>query len=44
MIDYTLYLYSFWAKLPRHYEENPPRRFHPVMCHLMDVAAVAEAL
>jgi len=33
---------AFWAKLPR--EEKPPRRYHPVLCHLIDVASVAEAI
>lgn len=38
-------LFVFWAKLPRHdAEEFPPTKFHPVLCHMMDVAAVAEAL
>ncbi len=33
---------AFWAKLPR--DEKPPRAYHPVLCHLIDVASVAEAL
>jgi CRISPR-associated endonuclease/helicase Cas3 len=35
-------LFAFWAKLPR--EEKPPRHYHPVLCHLIDVAVVTEAL
>lgn len=38
----NLNLFVFWAKLPR--QEYPPTKFHPVLCHMMDVAAVAEAL
>jgi len=37
-------LFVFWAKLPRPKEEFPPTKFHPVLCHMIDVAAVAEAL
>ena len=35
-------MYGFWAKLPR--DERPPTRYHPVLCHLIDVASVTEAL
>src|SRR5579871_6560893 len=32
----------FWAKLPR--EKNAPPAYHPLLCHLLDVAAVAERI
>jgi CRISPR-associated endonuclease/helicase Cas3 len=32
----------FWAKLPR--ERNAPPAYHPLLCHLLDVAAVAERI
>jgi len=32
----------FWAKLPR--EKGAPPAYHPLICHLLDVAAVAERI
>lgn len=37
-------LFSFWAKLPRKKDEYPPTKFHPLLCHMLDVAVVAQAL
>ena len=34
--------FVFWAKLPR--DIPAPRAYHPVLCHLIDVAAVTEIL
>jgi CRISPR-associated endonuclease/helicase Cas3 len=39
-----LNLFVFWAKLPRRKEEFPPTKFHPLLCHMIDVAAVIEHL
>lgn len=36
--------FAFWAKLPRKKDEYPPTKFHPLLCHMLDVAAVAQAL
>jgi CRISPR-associated endonuclease/helicase Cas3 len=33
-------LYRFWAKTTQD-KENEPRAYHPLMCHMIDVAAVA---
>lgn len=37
-------LFAFWAKLPRKKDEYPPTKFHPLLCHMLDVGAVALVL
>lgn len=36
-------IYRFWAKTS-HDVENLPNAFHPLICHMIDVACVAEAM
>lgn len=41
MID-TKNIFRFWAKLP--HEKNSPKEFHPLICHMLDVAAATSEI
>jgi CRISPR-associated endonuclease/helicase Cas3 len=37
-------IFRFWAKLPHDKDETSPNQFHPLICHMIDVAAVTKEI